>query len=170
MVVDEDLAVIAAEVLEAFRSAGLKVATAESCTGGLIAALLTSRPGSSDVFERGFVTYSNAAKCEILDVPQPLIEELGAVSAPVAAEMARGALVKSEADAAVAVTGVAGPGGGSAEKPVGLVFVAVAIRDEDGEYVEEFRFEDLGRDHIRNETARNAMEMLIAYGIPDDGN
>jgi nicotinamide-nucleotide amidase len=170
MVVDEDLGVIAAEVLEAFRSAGLKVATAESCTGGLIAALLTSRPGSSDVFERGFVTYSNAAKCEILDVPQPLIEELGAVSAPVAAEMARGALVKSEADAAVAVTGVAGPGGGSAEKPVGLVYVAVAIRDEDGEYVEEFRFKDLGRDHIRNETARNAMEMLIAYGIPDDGN
>jgi nicotinamide-nucleotide amidase len=170
MVVDDDLGVIAAEVLEAFRSAELKVATAESCTGGLIAALLTSRAGSSDVFERGFVTYSNSAKSEILNVPQALIIELGAVSGPVAAEMARGALVKSAADAAVSVTGIAGPGGGSPEKPVGLVYVAVATRYDDGVYVEEFRFEDLGRDHIRNETARNAMEMLIAYGIPDDGN
>lgn len=170
MVVDDDLGVIAAELLDAFRSADLKVATAESCTGGLIAALLTSRAGSSDVFERGFVTYSNSAKSEILGVPQALIKELGAVSGPVAVEMARGALVKSEADAAVSVTGIAGPGGGSTEKPVGLVYVAVANRYDDGVYVEEFRFEDMGRDHIRNETARNAMEMLIAYGIPDDGN
>jgi nicotinamide-nucleotide amidase len=170
MVVDSDLGEIARQALLAFHAAGLKAATAESCTGGLIAALLTSAPGSSDIFDRGFVTYSNEAKIEMLGVAPSMIAEFGAVSGPVAAAMARGAVESSKADAAVAVTGIAGPGGGSVEKPIGLVFIAVATRDEDGAFVEEFRFEDKGRDHVRNETARNALEMLMAYGIPVDGN
>jgi nicotinamide-nucleotide amidase len=167
MVVDADLGEIANQALIAFRTAGLKAATAESCTGGLIAALLTSVPGSSDVVDRGFVTYSNEAKVEMLGVPPSMIEEFGAVSGQVAAAMAQGALEASNADATVAVTGIAGPGGGSEAKPVGLVFIAVATRMEVGAFVEEFRFDDLGRDHVRNETARNALEMLISYGLPD---
>jgi nicotinamide-nucleotide amidase len=167
MVVDADLGEIASQALIAFRAAGLKAATAESCTGGLIAALLTSVPGSSNMFDRSFVTYSNEAKIEMLGVPPSMIEELGAVSGPVAAAMAQGAIQSSNADAAVAVTGIAGPGGGSAAKPVGLVYIAVATRMDEGAFVEEFRFEDLGRDHIRNETARNALEMLISYGLPE---
>ncbi len=108
-------------VLAAYRRAGLTLATAESCTGGLVAGCLTEIAGSSDVFERGFVTYSNAAKSELLGVPASLIAERGAVSAEVAEAMARGALAGSRAGATVALTGVAGPGGGSAERPVGLV-------------------------------------------------
>ena len=107
---------------------GLKLATAESCTGGLIAAILTEVPGSSDVFERGFVTYSNEAKTELLGVPAELIEKHGAVSEEVARAMASGALGHSRADIAVAVTGVAGPGGGTTAKPVGLVHLAAARR------------------------------------------
>jgi nicotinamide-nucleotide amidase len=163
-----ELGATAALVLDAFRTAGLRIATAESCTGGLIAALLTSLPGSSDVFDRGFVTYSNESKSEILGIPARLVSEDGAVSASVASAMANGALAASEGDAAVAVTGIAGPGGGSAEKPVGLVFIAVALRGEEGTYVEEFRFEDLGRDHVRNETAKMALEMLLSYSIDAD--
>jgi nicotinamide-nucleotide amidase len=168
MHLDEDLGMIAGHVLNDFRSAGRRVATAESCTGGLIAALLTAHAGSSDVFERGFVTYSNEAKTEILGVPAELIAENGAVSAPVAAAMAQGALHHSRADAAVSVTGIAGPGGGSDQKPVGLVYIAVATREEEGAYVEEFRFEDNGRDTIRNDAARMALEMLVAYGTNED--
>jgi len=115
-------------LLESYRCAGLTIATAESCTGGLVAGCLTEIPGSSDVFERGFVTYSNAAKAEVLGVPTALIAEHGAVSAEVAEAMARGALARSEADAAIALTGVAGPGGGTAEKPVGLVHIGAARR------------------------------------------
>ena len=168
MQLDDDLGVIAGHVLADFRSANRRIATAESCTGGLIAALLTAHSGASHVFERGFVTYSNEAKNEILGVPAELIAEHGAVSAPVAAAMAQGALAHSRADASVSVTGIAGPGGGSAQKPVGLVYIAVAIREEEGAYVEEFRFEDKGRDSIRNEAARMALEMLVAYGTNDD--
>jgi nicotinamide-nucleotide amidase len=115
-------------VLDAFRARGWKLATAESCTGGLIAAALTSVAGSSDVVERGFVTYSNEAKTEMLGVPAALIAAYGAVSAEVAAAMATGALAHSHADVAVSVTGVAGPGGGTAEKPVGLVWFGCAAR------------------------------------------
>ena len=116
----------AAALLAACRERGLKLATAESCTGGLIAAILTEVPGSSDVFERGFVTYSNEAKTEMLGVSAALIEKHGAVSAEVARAMAEGALRNSRADIAVSVTGVAGPGGGTAEKPVGLVHFGAA--------------------------------------------
>ncbi|MCB1456147.1 MAG: CinA family protein [Nitratireductor sp.] len=167
MQLDPELAEMAEHVLDGFRAEGLKIATAESCTGGLIAALLTSIAGSSDVFERGFVTYSNEAKAQAIGVDPELIREHGAVSAPVAVAMAIGALEHSLADASVSVTGIAGPGGGSAEKPVGLVFIAVANRLEEGAFVEEFRFRDTGRDEIRNETSKMAFEMLLAYGIAE---
>ncbi len=121
-------AATAAAVLEACRAAGLMIATAESCTGGMVAAALTDVPGSSDVVERGFVTYSNAAKTELLGVPAELIARHGAVSEPVARAMADGALAASPADIAVAVTGVAGPGGGTPTKPEGLVHFACARR------------------------------------------
>ena len=110
------------------RAAGIHLATAESCTGGLIAAALTAVAGSSDVVDRGFVTYSNEAKNELLGVPMGLINAVGAVSGPVARLMAEGALARSRADITVAVTGVAGPGGGSVEKPVGLVWFGIAQR------------------------------------------
>ena len=118
----------AADLLVAYRRGGLRLVTAESCTGGLIAACLTEVPGSSDVIERGFVTYSNDAKAELLDVPRELLARHGAVSAHVARAMALGALAHSRADFAVSVTGVAGPGGGTPAKPVGLVYLAVCRR------------------------------------------
>jgi nicotinamide-nucleotide amidase len=118
----------AAQLLDACRQAGLKIATAESCTGGLIAAALTAIAGSSDVIERGFVTYSNEAKSEQLGVAAALIERHGAVSEAVAMAMAEGALARSRADIAVSVTGIAGPGGATATKPVGLVHLGCARR------------------------------------------
>ncbi len=118
----------AVAVLDRYRADGLKLATAESCTGGLIVASLTEIAGSSDVVERGFVTYSNEAKTELLGVPAALIAEMGAVSAEVAEAMAEGALAQSHADAAVSVTGIAGPGGGTEEKPVGLVYLGACRR------------------------------------------
>lgn len=119
------LLALAGQLLTDCRNRGLKIATAESCTGGLIAGLLTEIPGSSDVVERGFVVYSNEAKVELLGVSEALIREHGAVSEPVALAMAEGALARSRADLSIAVTGVAGPGGGSEAKPVGLVHLAV---------------------------------------------
>ena len=116
----------AAALLNACRAAGVKLATAESCTGGLIAGVLTAIAGASDVVERGFVTYSNEAKAELLGVSMELIRAEGSVSEPVAQRMAEGALQHSRADLAISVTGVAGPGGGSVEKPVGLVWFGVA--------------------------------------------
>jgi nicotinamide-nucleotide amidase len=116
-------------LLDAYRRAGLKLATAESCTGGMIAARLTDIAGSSDVVERGFVTYSNEAKHELLGVPMDLIARVGAVSEEVARAMAEGAVARSRADVAVAVTGIAGPGGATPTKPVGLVHLACARRD-----------------------------------------
>lgn len=116
-------------LLEACRGVGLMVATAESCTGGLIAGALTAIAGSSDVVDRGFVTYSNEAKTEMLGVPAEMIAKAGAVSMEVAQAMAEGALSRSCAGVAVSVTGVAGPGGGSPEKPVGLVWFGLAVRD-----------------------------------------
>jgi nicotinamide-nucleotide amidase len=120
---------LAEAVLSACRTRGWHVATAESCTGGLVAAALTAIPGSSDVVERGFVTYSNPAKSEMLGVPPATIAEHGAVSAATAAAMAQGALLHAAADLAVSIIGVAGPGGGSAQKPVGLVIFGLARRD-----------------------------------------
>jgi len=116
----------ASSLLDACRSKGIRLATAESCTGGLIAAALTAIAGSSDVVDRGFVTYSNEAKNQMIGVPMSLIEHFGAVSEEVARAMAEGALARSRATIAVSVTGVAGPGGGSAEKPVGLVCFGLA--------------------------------------------
>jgi nicotinamide-nucleotide amidase len=126
--IDQALLDDAAALLQACRTRHLRLATAESCTGGLIAAALTAIAGSSDVVERGFVTYSNAAKTEVLGVPPDLIDTVGAVSEPVVQCMAEGALQRSHADIVIAVVGVAGPGGASAEKPVGLVWLGLAQR------------------------------------------
>ena len=169
---DPELSAIAAYILDMFRAEEMLIATAESCTGGLVSAARTSVAGSSDVFERGFVTYSNDAKCQMLGVDADLIEANGAVSSDVAIAMAAGALEHSNADAAVAVTGIAGPGGGTEEKPVGLVYVAVA--GPQGIFVEELRLDDNDREQIRNETARQALEMLAAFdteaGFADHGD
>ena len=154
-----DLTENAKLLLDALREQGLRLATAESCTGGLICACLTGIPGSSDVVERGFVTYSNAAKSEVLDVPAAMIEMHGAVSEEVAGAMAQGALSHSRADIAVAVTGVAGPGGGSEEKPVGLVFIAAARRDAP---LVQMRcsFGDIGRGEVRERTVDEAFKLV----------
>lgn len=160
---DPDLVARASSLLGHCRAAAVTLATAESCTGGLIAAALTEVPGSSDVVERGFVTYSNAAKTELLGVPVPLIETHGAVSEPVARAMAEGAIAASRADIAIAVTGIAGPGGGSAEKPVGLVHLAAAHRD--GRMLHrKHRFGNLDRSEVRRLTvleAFAAIELLL---------
>jgi len=156
----KDLIEQASALLQSCRKAGVTVATAESCTGGLIAGCLTEIAGSSDVVDRGFVTYSNEAKNVMLDVPMRLIERNGAVSESVARTMAEGALAHSFAVLSVAVTGVAGPGGGTAEKPVGLVHLACAKRGGETRHREE-RYGDLGRSAIREATIRTAMEMLM---------
>jgi nicotinamide-nucleotide amidase len=154
-----DLIAEAAGLLDAFRQRGLHLATAESCTGGLVAALLTEIAGSSDVVERGFVTYSNAAKQELLGVPEATLAAHGAVSEPVARAMAEGALAHSRADVAVSVTGVAGPGGGSADKPVGLVHFAAARRG--GPVLHRAcRFGDIGRAEIRLASMREALQLI----------
>jgi nicotinamide-nucleotide amidase len=149
----------AARLLDAFRARGLRLATAESCTGGLIAALLTEIPGASDVVERGFVTYSNAAKQESLGVPTALLEAHGAISEAVARAMAEGALAHSRADVAVAVTGLAGPGGGSEAKPVGLVHLAAA-RAGGPTLHRECRFGDIGRNLVRVKSVEVALALL----------
>lgn len=164
---DEVLTAIATQVIKEFGEAGQTVATAESCTGGLIGGCITSVGGSSAVFNRGFITYSNEAKIEMLSVKPELIEEHGAVSAQVASEMAIGAIKHSGSHAAVAVTGVAGPGGGTDTKPVGLVYIAVATADEEGAFVEDFNFADKNRDEVRRETVKEALEMLLGYGLDD---
>jgi nicotinamide-nucleotide amidase len=149
----------AAQLLDAFRARGLRLATAESCTGGLIAALLTEIPGSSDVFERGFVTYSNAAKQENLGVSKVLIDQHGAISEAVARAMAEGAVKHSHADVAVAVTGIAGPGGGSAAKPVGLVHLAAA-RKGNATLHQECRFGVIGRSEVRIKCVEVVLALL----------
>ena len=148
-------------ILALARERNIRIATAESCTGGLIAGLLTEIAGSSDVFERGFVTYSNEAKEDLLDVPMDLLHQHGAVSLQVAMAMADGALKHSLAQVAVAVTGIAGPGGGSGEKPIGLVYIATAKLDGETE-AREFRFGDIGRDAVRLETVKAALALLRA--------
>jgi nicotinamide-nucleotide amidase len=154
------LTALSLRVLQEAHARSVMVATAESCTGGMVSAALTSVAGSSNVFERGFVTYSNRAKEEMLGVPAALIEAHGAVSQQVAQAMAKGALAHSAAQFSVSVTGIAGPGGGSAHKPVGLVHIgwagpkAVSSR--------EFRFPDLGRESIRLACAEAALDLLLA--------
>ncbi len=156
---DENLA-LAARLLAACRAKELKLATAESCTGGLIAGALTEIAGSSDVFERGFVTYSNDAKSASLGVPAEMIAGRGAVSEHVARAMAEGALRKSLADIAIACTGIAGPGGGSHGKPVGLVHIAVA-RGDGVTFHSEKRYGELGRGAVRQATVRDALLMAL---------
>jgi nicotinamide-nucleotide amidase len=155
----------AAGLISLLRGKGLMLATAESCTGGLIAGLITSIAGSSDVFDAGFVTYSNDAKKRMIGVPAELIARHGAVSAEVALAMAEGALAHSKADVAVAVTGVAGPGGGSAAKPVGLVHCAAA-RNGHVPITRVLRLGDIGRDAVRLETVRVAVEMAYEIAGP----
>lgn len=152
---------LARRVLSEARKNGYTIATAESCTGGMVAAALTSIAGSSDVFDSGFVTYSNAAKTAMIGVPTKLIESVGAVSAEVAAAMAEGALRASGAGLTVALTGVAGPGGGTEAKPVGLVHMAAAARD--GRVMRaEHRYDPaLGRAGIRRAAMIDALEMLL---------
>lgn len=149
----------AAALLEAARQHGLKIATAESCTGGLIIGTLTEVAGSSDVVDRGFITYSNEAKKDMLGVQAATLEAFGAVSRQTAVEMAEGAVAHSQADLAVAVTGIAGPGGGSPQKPVGTVHLAVARKGRATEHVHA-SFPDTGRDGIRLATVARALELL----------
>ena len=163
MTFDPDLLKLAEEVLAANRAAGKMVAVAESCTGGLVAGALTEIAGSSDVFDRGFVTYSNEAKTQMLGVSPEIIDTFGAVSIAVAWAMAQGALAKSNADVAVAITGVAGPGGGTDRKPVGTVVFARARRGADPKEIvaDQHQFGDLGRSAIRAQAVRCALELLM---------
>jgi len=154
-----DIEMLARLLLDEARGRRLRIVTAESCTGGLVAAALTEIAGSSDVVERGFVTYSNRAKSSVLGVPGDLIADCGAVSEPVARAMAEGALAASDAHIAVAITGVAGPGGGTAMKPVGLVHLATARANGSILHRREL-FGDLGRSEVRLASVRVALEML----------
>jgi nicotinamide-nucleotide amidase len=156
----EDLKPRVEKLLERCRSQGLKIVTAESCTGGLVAAILTSIGGSSDVVDCGFVTYSNESKQKLLGVPADILETHGAVSRECAMAMAAGALDHSSAKIAVSVTGIAGPNGGSLEKPVGLVHFACGTRDNITH--RERRFGDIGREGIRLAAVGAALEMLEA--------
>lgn len=163
MFFDPDTLDLARRVIEENRAAGRMIATAESCTGGLVAGALTEIAGSSDVFDRGFVTYSNEAKVEMLGVSQNIIETFGAVSIATAWAMAQGALQNSQADVAVAITGIAGPAGGTEKKPVGTVVFACAIRGSDPKdmVADQQSFGDLGRSEIRRQAMRCALELLL---------
>jgi nicotinamide-nucleotide amidase len=151
---------VAERVLEGCRQCGFTLTTAESCTGGLISGCLTEIPGSSDVIECGFVTYSNAAKQTLLNVPDDMLAVNGAVSEQVARAMAEGARERTGCDLAVAVTGVAGPGGGTADKPVGLVHIACARREQPTLHARHL-FGDQGRTVVRELTVRSALELLL---------
>lgn len=154
-----DIEALAARIITSFAERGLTVATAESCTGGLIVGALTEIAGSSAVVDRSFITYSNRAKMDLLGVTSATLAGFGAVSREIALQMVAGALTRSGADLAVAVTGIAGPGGGSDEKPVGLVHIAA--RSRSGILLhKEMRYGDLGREGIRLATVRTALEML----------
>ncbi len=153
----------AREVVEANRKIGCRIAIAESCTGGLVAAAITEIPGSSEIFEAAFITYSNAAKIGQLKVSEELVETFGAVSVATAWSMARGALNASEADVAVAITGIAGPDGGTASKPVGTVVFARAERDADPAKIvaDQKLFEEKGRSGVRLQAALCALDLLM---------
>jgi len=152
---------LAGSVIDLFVERAWKLATAESCTGGMIAAALTDIAGSSAVFERGFVTYSNEAKVAMIGVDEETLATYGAVSPETAIEMAKGAVSASRADVAVSVTGIAGPGGGSRHKPVGLVHMAIAMRDGPVHH-HELRFGNIGRRQIREATVRTALSILAS--------
>ena len=153
----------ASEVVAANRAAGRRIAIAESCTGGLVSAALTEIPGSSDVFEAGYVTYSNAAKVHQLGVSEEVVETFGSVSVATAWAMARGALAASDADVAVAITGIAGPGGGTASKPVGTVVFACAVRDADQAKIvaDQKFFDETTRSGVRLQAALCALDLLM---------
>lgn len=169
MLFPRDLTDTAADLIERLRRERLRLATAESCTGGLITGLLTEIPGSSDVVACGFVTYANDAKVALLGVPQAMLDSHGAVSPEVAEAMVEGALRHSSADIAVAVTGVAGPGGGSPEKPVGLVHIA-ALRRGARLASAECRFGDIGRTQIRIATLRAALALVGEIAKPTEAS
>jgi len=156
----DDLVPLAAQVLDALIAANMMIATAESCTGGLISGTLTEIAGSSAAVDRGFVTYSNNAKTEQLGVPADLIARDGAVSKSVAIAMAEGALKRSDADIAVSVTGIAGPGGGTADKPVGTVHIAIAQKNRPADHIHCW-FADQGRGSIRLATVQTALISIL---------
>lgn len=162
MLLPEDIDELARRVVEENAKIGRKVVTAESCTGGLVAGAITEIPGSSSVLDRGFVTYSNESKMEMLGVPSDIIETFGAVSIACVWAMAQGALNNSNADVAVAISGVAGPGGGTATKPVGTVVFARVTKGEGGEPEGELKaFGDLGRAEIRRQATLCALDLLL---------
>lgn len=157
---------LAAELLLLCRSRGMTVATAESCTGGLVAAAITDLPGSSAAFDRGFVTYSNAAKTEMLGVEPSVLARFGAVSRETAEAMAVGALARSRAGAAVAITGIAGPGGGTADKPVGLVWFGIVSRRRLPRTMER-HWHGMTREQVRLAAVEQALRLLIEALSPD---
>jgi nicotinamide-nucleotide amidase len=158
---NDDIVTAAEALIKLFSDKKLVIATAESCTGGLVAGALTEVPGSSTVMDRGFVTYSNAAKQEMLGVPLETLKQFGAVSRETAEAMARGALGHSAADVTVAITGIAGPGGGMPGKPVGLVHFAAASRSGALTHA-EMRYGDIGREQVRHQSVLQALAMLKA--------
>jgi nicotinamide-nucleotide amidase len=166
---DAKLRTAAKRLLDLCRVRGLRVATAESCTGGLVAGALTEIAGSSDVVERGFVVYSNAAKESMLGVPPSTLKRYGAVSAQTAISMAAGALKNSEADITVSITGIAGPGGGSKQKPVGLVHFAAASRDGRSLHRRKL-YGKIGRRRVRERSVLQALELLDKLAQEPDGS
>lgn len=157
----DDITALAARVVAENRAIGRTVALAESCTGGLVAAALTEIAGSSAVLDRGFVTYSNESKRQMLAVPEDILDTFGAVSVATAWAMAQGALARSNADVAVAISGVAGPDGGSAQKPVGTVVFARAIRGRDDVDAEQQHLEGSSRSEVRRQATLIALELLL---------
>jgi nicotinamide-nucleotide amidase len=157
----DDIVALAARVVAENRAAGRRLALAESCTGGLVTAALTEIPGSSAVLDRGFVTYSNESKHEILGVQEDILDTFGAVSAATAWAMAQGALERSNADVAVSISGVAGPEGGSEMKPVGMVVFARCIRGSDEINAEERQLDGSSRAAVRHQAALVALELLL---------
>lgn len=161
MLLPADIVALAARVVAENRAAGRTITLAESCTGGLVAAALTEIAGSSAVLDRGFVTYSNEAKRELLGVPADILDTFGAVSVATAWSMAQGALKASGADVAVAISGIAGPDGGSAHRPVGTVVFARAIRGNDEVDAEEKRLDGSSRASVRHQATLVALELLL---------
>jgi nicotinamide-nucleotide amidase len=168
-ILPEELVALARRVIDDNRTAGRRISVAESCTGGLVSAALTEIPGSSDVFDAGFVTYSDAAKTALLGVASDVIETFGAVSLATAWAMAHGAVAKSGSDIAVAITGIAGPSGGSDRKPVGTVVFALAKAGDDPEdaITDQREYGDIGRAGIRLQAALCALELLLPGETPE---
>lgn len=159
--IDADLMALATRVVEENRAAGRCICTVESCTGGLVAYAITSVPGASDVFERGFIVYSDSSKVEAVGVGEDIVATFGAVSEATAWALAEGGITHSNADVCVSVTGIAGPSGGSDRKPVGMVIFGRATRAEHEPYADTRNFGDLGREEIRRQAALMALELLL---------